>query len=170
MTPGVTIRAGVVSVVLAAVITALSQWPVSMADEGAFVRLSWRTEPIRVEECRRFTDEELAGIPSHMRRAEECTGDFVDYELTLVLDGGTPSVDTLSPSGLRRDRPVYVLHDEAVAAGVHGVEVTFRALVPEGFEVTDRPVTLTWSGEVPLVARQVGLITLDPTGTAFVLR
>ena len=155
--------------VIAIGIAGLSQWPMHESSVDSFVRLSWRTEPVRVEACRTLTEEELADVPAHMRRTEECSGDFADYELTLRVGEGEPWVDTISPAGLRHDRPVYVLHDERVSAGTHRVRVSFSALVPPGFE-SDTPVTLTYEEDMTLAPRQIGLVTLDPTGTVLLRR
>lgn len=164
--PAAKVAAGLVTVVLAVAIAGGSQWPVDRPSDDAFVRLSWRADPLRVEDCRTLTEEELEAIPTHMRRTEECVGGFVDYELTLEIDDRARVIDTIAPSGLRRDRPIYVLRDEPVAPGRHDVEVTFRALVPDDFESQDGPVVLRWSGEMALEAGQVGLVSLDPRGAA----
>lgn len=154
--------AAILTVAFTVVLAAFSQWPVHEEPEGAVVRLSWRMEPVRVEECRTLTDEELADIPAHMRRSEECVGEFVDYELVLAVDGRNALADTIAPSGLRRDRPVYVLHDESVDAGRRRVEVTFSALVPADYVSEDGPTTLRWTGEMALEPGEVGLLTLGP--------
>jgi len=158
---------GIVATVVAALaIAAASQWSVRAGSDQALVRLSWRAEPIRVEECRTLTDEELAEIPAHMRRSEECTGLYVDYELRLVIDGREAYVDTIAPAGMRRDRPIYVIHDEPILAGDHEVTVRFSALLPEGYESDDGPAELEWSGPFPLAPYEVGLITLDADGAS----
>jgi hypothetical protein len=102
--------AAAVTAGIGVLIALLSQWPVERASGDSIIRLSWRTEPLRAEECRTLTEEELAAVPAHMRRAQECVGEYVDYELSVTVDG-VSRVDTLSPSGLRHDRPVYVLRD-----------------------------------------------------------
>ena len=154
------LASAVVTVVLCVALAAFSQWPVHEEPDGAVVRLSWRMEPLRVEECRTLTDEELADVPAHMRRTEECTGGTVDYELVLTIDDREALVDTVAPSGLRRDRPVYVLHDQAVSAGRHHVAVAFSALVPADYVSEDGPTTLRWTGEMDLEPGEVGLVTL----------
>lgn len=147
----------------------LSHVPLTVADGNAVVRLSWRAEPIRVEECRTLSDAELADIPQHMRRGESCTGYHVDYELRLSLDGRAVT-DTVAPSGLRRDRPVYVFRDRHVEPGRHRIEVDFTALVPSDFEAGELPVSLSWSGTLVLAEGEVALVTLDDTGQALVQR
>jgi hypothetical protein len=151
-------------------IAGLSRWPLDTGSEESVFRLSWRADPIRVEACRQLTEQEIAELPAHMRRVEECTGGFADYELLVAIDDRQVLADTLSPSGLRGDRPVYVFHNEQVTPGAHRVDVSFTALIPEDVPNAEDPVTLTWEGKVTVAPREVGLLTLDPTGTALVRR
>lgn len=170
MTPGQRVTAGLASLVLVAGMAGLSQIPLATADGDARVRLSWRNEPIRVEECRTLTDEDQADVPAHMRRAESCTGYHVDYELRLEIDGQAVAVDTIAPSGLRRDRPVYVLRDIAVPPGRHDVAVSYTALVPEDYQAEALPAAFRWSGAMELGGGDVGLVTLDESGRALTRR
>lgn len=161
--------AAVVTAGLALLVAALSQWPVEREAIESIIRLSWRTEPVRAEECRTLTDEELAEIPAHMRRAEECVGEYVDYELSITVDRST-RVDTVSPSGLRRDRPVYVLRELRVPPGDHAVEVHFQPVAPDWYEGEADFTGLAWRGTVSLERDEVGLITLNAAGRALELR
>jgi len=165
MTAWSKLAAVMVSVVIGSLIASLSQWPLGASSDAAIVRLSWRSEAVRAEECRRLTEEELSRVPAHMRVAESCTGAYVDYELWLTVDDLT-RIDTVSPSGLRRDRPVYVLRDEPVEPGAHAVQVRFAPIVPAGFEANDDFVDFEWSGDLMLAPREVGLITMNGAGTA----
>ena len=145
-------------------IAGLSQLRVTTHEGGAIVRLSWRTEAINVEVCRTLSAEELARVPAHMRQPEECTGRRVDYQIVLDIDGTVAFADTVSPAGARRDRPVYVFHDEAVAAGTHDVRVVFTALVPDDHQESANPVVREWTGSMVLDDGQIGLVTLDEEG------
>lgn len=162
--------AGVASLVLVAGMAGLSQIPLATADGDARIRLSWRNEPIRVEECRALTDEDQADVPAHMRRAQSCTGYHVDYELRLEIDGRAVAVDTVAPSGIRRDRPVYVLRDIPVPPGRHTVDVSYAALVPEDYRAESLPAAFRWSGTMDLWVGEVGLLTLDENGRALTRR
>lgn len=152
-----------VTVIMLLVLAGLSQWPLSGSLDEAVIRLSWRTAPVRIEECRTLTEEELSRIAPHMRRPEECTGGFADYELRLEVEGAVVQVDTLQPSGLRQDRPVYVFSDHLVAPGTYEVAVTFSALVPADMVEGEAP--LHWDGMFALEPGEIGLLTLDPTGS-----
>ena len=154
-------------------IAGLSRVPTAQADpDEAIIRLSWRALGVRLEECRRLTEEELEALAPHMRTPESCTGRNADYELRVTLAGAGVVTDTVHPTGLRTDRPVYVLRDFPVVPGSHKVTVSFKALVPP--EVTARrdtaPLALSYEGELTLAAAEIALITLDPTGTALVRR
>jgi hypothetical protein len=110
-----------------------------------------------------------------MRRAEICDRRFASYELTLAIDDRPAMVDTVAPSGVRGDRPVYVLRSEPVSPGEHRVDVAFRALLPDGDAARESGETpnvdaLRWSGEMHLGPRQIGLVTLDAAGSTLVLR
>ena len=162
--------AGIVTAVTLASVGALSQLPMGDGSEEALVRLSWRAPVLRVEECRTLTREELDRIAPHMRRSEECTGYTADYEVRVTIAGGEERVDTVAPSGARRDRPVYVFLDVPVAPGAHDVTVAFTALVPGDAEVGDVPRTVQWSGTLRLEPRQIGLVTLAADGRSLEAR
>ncbi len=153
--------------------------------DRALLRLSWRVLGARIEECRPRTAEELEALAPHMRTPETCVGRNADYALHVEIDGAIAVADTLSPAGVRGDRPVYVLEDISVAPGSHDVRVGFAALVPgetpdqeaeeaeepraelEGREDARRD--LEWSGTVTVGPGEIALITMDPSGSALVL-
>jgi hypothetical protein len=160
-----------VSLLAALAIAALSRLPFAEADPvTSVVRLSWRTQGVQIRECRQLTEEELARIPEHMRRTEECVGRVTDYELVVAVDGALALVDTVSPSGARRDRPVYVFRDLSVSPGPHTVEVTFVPLLPPDLDGVDGAEALTWDGTVDLTAGERALITLDAAGASLLRR
>lgn len=154
------------------VIAGLSRVPIGGAEpDEAVLRLSWRTLAVRVEECRRRTEEELAALAEHMRTPEVCTGGGADYELRVEVDQVELVRDTLVPAGARRDRPVFVFRDVDLAPGRYRVDVQFRALVPEGYEPENGgPLEYAWMGDVEVGSREIGLITLDPSGRTLVYR
>lgn len=165
MIPSRTLGATVVSTAMLVAIAALSQVPTTQTEpQEALLRLSWRVQGVAVEECRTLTAEELEAIPAHMRRSEECTRQVVDYELRVAGGPWGELVDTVRPSGARRDRPVYVFRDLQVTPGTYDVEVQFSALVPAGFAPDERPLTYSWSGRVSLSQAEVALLTLDDAG------
>lgn len=94
------------------------------ADDGV-LRLSWSAHPERIETCRERTAEELATRPAHMRQALECEGTAATYRLEVHVDGVLLDSTVVLGSGIRNDRPIFLLRDYAVAPGTHQVRVTF---------------------------------------------
>ena len=158
----------VFSFAVALAIAGLSQLLVPIGGGDGIIRLSWRIEAARIEECRSLSEEELSRIAAHMRRAEECVGGTADYQLRLSVGDLEPWIDTIAPSGLRRDRPVYVLHDQPVRPGRYPVVVAFEAILP-GSDAPEASA-LSWSGELDLARNQIVLITLDADGRDLVVR
>ncbi|MBK9549949.1 MAG: hypothetical protein IPO52_12800 [Gemmatimonadetes bacterium] len=76
--------------------------------------------------------EELATREVHMRQRLECTGTTASYLLRVQVDGGTVGESVLRGSGLRHDRPIYLLRDYAVPTGLHQLRVIHRASGGEG--------------------------------------
>ena len=107
--------------------------------DHALVRLSWRAVGERVEACRRPSEEELAALPPHMRRAEICEGRMTPFRLAVAIDGEELLDERILPSGTRQDRPVYVLREFPVAQGPHRLRVAFAEELPEGAGRAPRP-------------------------------
>jgi hypothetical protein len=92
------------------------------------IRLAWSARPERVEHCVTRTDEELAGVPAHMRQRVACEGRSARYRLVVRRDGTVLTDEVLTGAGARQDRPIYLLRDFPTAPGTHRVEVTFQRL------------------------------------------
>lgn len=154
----------VVAIGATAVLGALSQVPYqSDRGTGAIVRLAWRTRGVRVDECRKLTEEELAELPQHMRREEVCQGRLLPYRLTVALDDETVVDREVQPAGARRDRPLYVFQDLPVQPGRHHVSIVFqREESDAGENEADTPAVLTFDEEVDVADREISLITYDP--------
>jgi hypothetical protein len=142
----------------------LSAVPSRPPGGDATLRLSWRTPALAIEECRRFSDAELAAMPPHMRRPEVCTGRIAEHELTVLVDDATLVTDTVRPAGARLDRPVYVFRELPLDAEPHRLAVRLTALVPDGYDVGDGRIERRWEGVLSLDEGQVGLVTLDEAG------
>lgn len=97
----------------------------SHGDVSARLRLSWSARPERIEVCRVLSAEELATREVHMRQRLECEGTTASYLLRVEVDGATVGESVIRGSGLRHDRPLYLLRDYAVSAGRHRIRVSF---------------------------------------------
>ena len=118
-----------------------SQAPTKYARaDDALLRLSWRMNGVRVEECRERTPEELEALAPHMRTPEVCVGGGASYALAVAVDGTTVLEDTIAAGGARGDRPIYVHRELAVAPGRRGVRVTFEPVLPAGFDDAGMPM------------------------------
>ena len=101
--------------------------------DSARLRLSWRAVPERIEVCREVSAAELAERGEHMRQRVDCDGRSATYVLRVEADGRILHESVVRGSGLRHDRPLYVLRDFVLAGGEHRVRVTFaRRERPEG--------------------------------------
>lgn len=166
-------RVGAVSLSAAAAlaIAGQSRVPTVHANgDEALLRLSWRLRGARIEQCRPRTSEELQALAPHMRTPEVCVGANASYELAVRLDGREVVRDTVRPSGVRADRPVFVVRDVALRPGVHRVEVALEALVPEGFDAAGAVARLALEEEVRIGPAEIALVTLDPEGARLVVR
>lgn len=93
--------------------------------DSARLRLSWNARPERIEVCRERSAEELARLEEHMRQRVECEGRFATYALRVAVDDRVLDETVVRGSGLRNDRPIYLLRDFDVAGGVHRVRISF---------------------------------------------
>jgi hypothetical protein len=111
-------------------------------DDGAVVRLAWRARPERIETCRTPSQAELARLPVHMRQQVVCDGVSARYRLRVALDGAPLLEETIRGSGLRHDRPMYLLRDLPAAPGRHDLEVRFERVdsVPANGEAAEDSV------------------------------
>jgi hypothetical protein len=117
---------GATAVALAAIAWA-STAPLPYHDEAsARLRLSWSARPERIEVCRALSAAELAEREEHMRQRVECDGRFATYALRVEADGRVLDETVVRGSGLRHDRPLYVLRDFDLPRGVHRVRIAFR--------------------------------------------
>jgi len=102
----------------------LSQAPlVDRAASEAQIRLTVSGRPERIEHCRRLSDQELAGVPAHMRQRVKCEGTTASYRLELRVDGLPTLRDSLVGGGIRHDRPIHLFREVAVSPGDHRTEV-----------------------------------------------
>ncbi|MBI2570439.1 MAG: hypothetical protein HYV63_25850 [Candidatus Schekmanbacteria bacterium] len=108
----------------------LGQWPSGTEPHHAVLRLAWRLPGERVKLCHELSEEELARVPIHMRRPQECREWTLAYSLSVAVDGREVRTRTLTPPGVHRDRPLFVHEDLALEPGVHEVTVRFAPVAP----------------------------------------
>ncbi|HEU4566085.1 MAG TPA: hypothetical protein VFS05_15600 [Gemmatimonadaceae bacterium] len=139
MSPARRVLAIAVALALLGALTALTRHPWAATPAGhSILRLSWRARGEEIERCRRATPAELASVPAHMRQEEICEGEHVaPYHLRLDVDGRRVLDGPVAGSGVAGDRPMYVLHDIALAPGRHRVWLRVERLGPGAKELDD---------------------------------
>ena len=144
-------------------------------EDAAELRLSWSARPERIEVCRTLSDEELAALPAHMRRKVECEGRSATYDLQVTVDGTVLDRTLIHGSGLRSDRPIFLLRSYPLDPGPRRLQVSLARREPPD-PVADtiplRPSTLARRVEldttITVPPGAVTLLTLD--AGHFVLR
>lgn len=107
-------------------IAALSRAPYQLrTGDLAMIRLTWRARPEQIETCRTPSAEELAALLAHMRQQVICEGFSARYRLKVALGGASILEEVIRGSGLRHDRPMYLLRDLPTPPGRHELEVSF---------------------------------------------
>jgi hypothetical protein len=132
-------------------------WVAEPADR-ALVRLAWRADAERVEECREPSAAEQARTPAHMRQPRICERRLLPFRLVLRIDGRTLADELLHPSGAREDRPTVVFRDFPVSPGAHRLEIRFEA---EPAQAAGRPA-LRLDETVALGPREILLVGRAP--------
>jgi len=109
----------------------LSEVRQGSAPQLSQLRLAWRLVGQRAKVCRTLTAVEIAKLPLHMRKKEDCQERNFDYALRLVIDGHEVLTRTISPSGVRGDRPIFVQEDFPLLPGTYKVQVEFNPVDPD---------------------------------------
>lgn len=135
--------------------------------EGSELRVALRTSAGTVRDCRKFTEQELAALPMHMRRPETCESRAVAYRLVLTLDGIELFTRDYTAAGIHGDRPLTVDERFPIEAGEHTVGVRFAPADSAGS--SDLPVfTLDTSVEFP--EGRIRVAALDGSTQALTIR
>lgn len=121
-----------------------SYWPEwqSLGANDALLRLSLTQSGVR--NCRARTEEELAALPTNMRRAEVCESRRAPVYVELDLNGETIFAENLPPSGLSGTGPSRIYKRFELPAGSYDITVRLRddPAMSEFTNVASRHVTL----------------------------
>jgi len=101
----------------------------------AEIKLSFSHGGARVQECRRYTQEELARIAPNMRRPMDCPRERVPLVVELDLDGAPLFRATLPPTGAWKDGQSSVYRRFVVNPGTYQLTMRLRdSRRTEGFD------------------------------------
>jgi len=101
----------------------------------AEIKLSFSHAGARIQECRRYTQEELAKLAPNMRRAMDCPRERVALAVELDLDGTPLYRAMLPPSGAWKDGQSSVYRRFVVAPGTYRLAMRLRdSRRPDGFD------------------------------------
>ena len=116
--------------------------------------------------------EQLAKIPPHMRKPQgDCETILLSYKLEASVAGKVVYQQTFEPSGARGDRPLYIYKNLPVQPGIHEVDVSFKAVKPEGGTLAEiGNMDYSYSGRVDFLKSRYRLLTFDPLIDNLVLR
>jgi hypothetical protein len=131
---------------------------------GGEVRLAWRWKSERVRLCRKLAPAEVAKLPAHMRRTEDCQRSLRPWRLEASVDGAAAADDTIRARGAESDRPLFVFRRVSVAPGSHAVRVRFSPVGEGG------PPPVGLDTVVTVAPRRVVLVTMDEDTGRLVLR
>ncbi len=148
------------------VIVAGSRLPwTSARGASSELRISWRSVAPSSRACRPPTEDEVRGLPQHMRPREVCEGGPVPFFYSVIVDEDTLSSGPASHPGGRGDLTLSVLDVHDVAPGRHRVRVDFwpdsaaRSLPPDAATSLDRTVEFG-PGRAVLVTMSDGQLVL----------
>lgn len=106
-----------------------------LAPDLAQIKLSFAHGAARVEDCRRFTAEEIAALPPSERRPNTCARERVTVHVQLEIDGEIVLDRELEPTGLSRDGPARIYEKFELPAGRHAIAARLRdSRRDEGFD------------------------------------
>lgn len=92
----------------------------------AQIKLALQQGGERVADCRRFSAEELAKLPTTQRRPNNCSRERLPLVIELSFDGRPIYEDVLQPTGLSRDGASRTYQKFLVPAGQHVIEAKLR--------------------------------------------
>jgi ferredoxin len=156
------VAAAAASAVALAIVAWLSQLPAGAAPAHGAVRLAWRLPGQSWRDCSPLSPGEIAKLPAHMRRTEDCRTVYLHYRLRAWVDGRAVLDREVAPLGARGDRPLYVEADLDVRPGERHVRVEFVPVRdPEG-----RGARLSFESGLQVEAGRARLIYHDADARA----
>jgi hypothetical protein len=95
----------------------------SPSNPGSELAVSFKHPGQMSENCEELSEEELADVPIHMRKATQCERERSPVRLRVRVDGQIVVDSSSAPSGIWSDRPSVTVERVAVETGEHTVRV-----------------------------------------------
>lgn len=141
-------------------------WPTYRhLDDGlAVVKLSFDHEGQRAEPCRALTEAEIAALPKHKRKTEDCPRRLLPVLVEVLVDGQVLFRVEQAPTGLAGDGASRFYARADVPAGRH--ELTLR------LRDSDRRQGFDHEGQaaIELAPAQILVVGFDAESNAFTVR
>ncbi|MEX2650697.1 MAG: hypothetical protein WD673_16960 [Alphaproteobacteria bacterium] len=150
----------------AALIGPFATWPGfrHMPEGQATMKVSFSHEGDRAEPCRALSEDELAALPKHMRKTEDCPRRRLPVAVEVLLDGRPLLVDESPPTGFAGDGASRFYARATVPQGAHDLTLRLRDTArAQGF---DHEANVA----VDLAPAQVLVIGFDAERRVFVVR
>lgn len=168
MTPSIRHMLGLALVagIGAALIGPFAGWPIyrHLPEGMAVVKLSFSHEGERAEPCRTLTEAELAALPKHMRKTEECPRRKLPVAVEVLLDGEVLFAEERPPTGFAGDGASRFYERAVVSAGRHALTLRLRdSRTTDGFDYEA-------DTSIELAPARVLVIGFDAERKTFVLR
>ena len=121
------------------------------------LRLAWRLPGQSWLDCRPLSPEQIARLPAHMRRTQDCRTVHLHYRLRAWVDGALRVDREVAPLGARGDRPLYVEEDVPVEPGSRRVRIEFEPVN----DPHEAGIALDYEASLDVRGGRARLITYD---------
>lgn len=114
--------------IFALAIGIFSRWPVyhPVALDTAQIKVSFLHHGQRLAECRAYTAEEQAKMPTNMRKSMQCERERSPVSIEVDIDGQSVLRHISPPSGLSHDGASTMYQRLDIPAGQHHIAVRFK--------------------------------------------
>lgn len=115
-----------------------------LPQDQALIKLTFSHAGKHMQPCRERSAEELAALPKHLRKKQDCPRERSPIDVEMKLDGKVIYSATISPSGLSHDLASPVYERIRLSAGEHRLQVSMRDDIhSEAYNYTlDQAVTM----------------------------
>lgn len=94
--------------------------------EMSLIMVSFSHASERKEECRRYTQEELAALAPNMRRPMDCPRERLPVYVEIIVDNNSLLSKSYNPTGLSKDGAASIYERIPVKPGQHHVVAKLR--------------------------------------------